>query len=154
MEIILSTPILVCLVFLVNNISRNKNSFHDISCFILMQRSALFQELLSINWYFRNENTQVSLNNATAIYLIWKRNEMEITKDFRGEVLEGISGQKSFGKYFWRFATSRSSTDASLAPPHLGCQCSWNRQIHRSWNKLCLLHCFFVILLQIAVKPH
>ena len=36
MEIILSTPILVCLVFLVNNISRNKNSFHEIRHIILI----------------------------------------------------------------------------------------------------------------------
>ena len=69
---------------------------------------------------------------------------MEITKDFRGEVLEGISVQKSFGKHFRRFATSPSSTGASLVPPHLGCQCSWNRQIHRSWNKWCELHWHFV----------
>lgn len=44
MEIILSTPILVCLVFLVNNISsRNKNSFHDISC-ILSRNQRTFQK--------------------------------------------------------------------------------------------------------------
>ena len=34
MEIILSTPIFVCSVYLVNNISWNKNSFHDSSCII------------------------------------------------------------------------------------------------------------------------
>ena len=59
MEIILSTPILVCLVFLVNNISRNKNSFHDISRVISMQWSALSQELLSVIDISGIENTQV-----------------------------------------------------------------------------------------------
>ena len=67
--------------------------------------------------------------------------------DFPGEVLEGISGQKCCCKHFWRLAISRSSTGASLSPPHLGCRCSWNRQIHRSWNRWS--GCFTNILLQI-----
>ena len=53
MEIILSTPILVCLVFLVNNISRNKNSFHDISCIILMV-NIISRTLDHQDRYFRN----------------------------------------------------------------------------------------------------
>ena len=52
---------------------------------------ALFQGIWANNRHFRNESF---LNITTDIINLKAQPMMEITKDFRGEVLGGISGQR------------------------------------------------------------